>query len=96
VPESFTFDAGFTLTPGTETPLFHGDFDETELGGTTGMDVVKLARLAINGIVKDVLEIRPGLKDPQTVESGCSGLRLNMLARSSAASLNRMWAAAKA
>jgi hypothetical protein len=55
--------------------LFHGDFDETELGGTTGMDVVKLARLAINGIVKDVLEIRPGLKDPQTVESGCSGLR---------------------
>jgi hypothetical protein len=39
------------------------------------MDVVKLARLAINGIVKDVLEIRPGLKHPQIVEPGCSGLR---------------------
>jgi hypothetical protein len=72
---NFTFDAGFTLTSGTEKPLFHGDFDETELGGTTGVDVVKLARLGINGIVKDVLEIRPGLKHPQTVEPGCSGLR---------------------
>jgi uncharacterized oxidoreductase len=83
--------------PGTETPLFRGDFDETDLGGTTGMDVVKLARLAIEGIEKDVLEIRSGLSNILKLLSRVApAFALNMLARSSAASLERMWAAAKA
>jgi uncharacterized oxidoreductase len=29
--------------PGTETPLLRGDFDETDLGGVTGMDVTRHA-----------------------------------------------------
>jgi uncharacterized oxidoreductase len=83
--------------PGTETPLFRGDFDETDLGRTTGMDVVKLARLAIKGIEKNVLEIRPGLSNILKLLSRVApAFALNMLARSSAASLDRMWAAAKA
>jgi uncharacterized oxidoreductase len=83
--------------PGTETPLFRGDFDETDLGRTTGMDVVKLARLAIKGIEKDVLEIRPGLSNILKLLSRVApAFALNMLARSSAASLDRMWAATKA
>jgi uncharacterized oxidoreductase len=49
--------------PGTETPLFRGDFDETDLGGARGMDVAKLARLAIRALEKDVLEIRPGVSN---------------------------------
>jgi uncharacterized oxidoreductase len=83
--------------PGTETPLFRGDFDETDLGGTTGMDVVKLARLAIKGIERDVLEIRPGLSNILKLLSRVApAFALNMLARTSVASLNRMRAAAKA
>jgi uncharacterized oxidoreductase len=83
--------------PGTETPLFRGDFDETDLGRTTGMDVVKLARLAIKGIEKNVLEIRPGLSNILKLLSRVApAFALNMLARSSAGSLDRMWAATKA
>jgi uncharacterized oxidoreductase len=83
--------------PGTETPLFRGDFDEKDLSGTTGMDVGKLARLAVKGIEKDVLEIRPGLSNILKLLSRVApAFALNMLARSSAASLDRMRAAAKA
>src|SRR5580704_1240964 len=72
--------------PGTETPLFRGDFDETDLGGMTGMDVAKLARLAIRALEKDVLEIRPGLSNILKLLSRVApALALNMFAKSSAA-----------
>ena len=46
--------------PGTETPLFRGEFAE-EMRGQTGMDVTVLAARAIAGIEAGRLEIRPGL-----------------------------------
>jgi uncharacterized oxidoreductase len=83
--------------PGTETPLFRGDFDETDLGGARGMDVAKLARLAIRALEEDVLEIRPGLSNILKLLSRIGpAFALNMLAKSSGASLERMRAAAKA
>jgi uncharacterized oxidoreductase len=83
--------------PGTETPLFRGDFDETDLGGLSGMDVVKMTRLAIRGLERDVLEIRPGLSNVLKLLSRVApGFALNMLAKSAAASLERMRAQAKA
>jgi uncharacterized oxidoreductase len=48
--------------PGTETPLFHGEFKD-ELKGQKGMDVQVLVRRAITGIEAGKLEIRPGLAD---------------------------------
>jgi uncharacterized oxidoreductase len=79
--------------PGTETPLFRGDFDETDLGGVKGMDVAKLARHAIKGIKNDVLEIRPGLSNVLKLLSRISpALGLGMLTKASAASLDRMQA----
>ena len=47
--------------PGTDTPLFRGDFTEDDVKGVTPMDVATLARYAIDGMGKDVYEIRPGL-----------------------------------
>ena len=47
--------------PGTDTPLFRGDFTEADVKGVTPMDVATLARHAIEGLRKDVYEIRPGL-----------------------------------
>lgn len=46
--------------PGTETPLFRGEFTEEDLGGVKGMDVHVLGKHAIDGLRKDTLEIRPG------------------------------------
>jgi uncharacterized oxidoreductase len=46
--------------PGTETPLFRGEFED-ELKGQKGMDVRVLVRRAIAGIEAGKLEIRPGL-----------------------------------
>jgi NAD(P)-dependent dehydrogenase (short-subunit alcohol dehydrogenase family) len=83
--------------PGTETPLLRGDFDETDLGGVTGMDVTKLARLAIKGMQRDLLEIRPGLSNLLKLLSRISpALALTMLAKANAASLDRMQAQAEA
>ena len=48
------------LPPGTETPLFRGEF-EKEMKGQKGMDVVVLVKRAIAGIEADRDEIRPGL-----------------------------------
>ena len=48
------------LPPGTETPLFRGDF-EKELKGQKGMEVSVLVRQAIAGIEAGRDEIRPGL-----------------------------------
>lgn len=47
--------------PGTDTPLFTGDFTKEDVKGIKPMSVQTLARHAIAGIEKDVLEIRPGL-----------------------------------
>ena len=48
--------------PGTETPLFRGEF-EAEMKGQKGMDVVTLAKKAIAGIEAGQMEIRPGLSN---------------------------------
>lgn len=83
--------------PGTETPLFRGDFDEIDLGSIKGMAVARLARLAIEGMKKDVFEIRPGLSNVLKLLSRIApGLALNMLAKGNAASLARMHAQAGA
>jgi short-subunit dehydrogenase involved in D-alanine esterification of teichoic acids len=47
--------------PGTDTPLFHGDFRPEDTGGLKPMSVETLVQCAIAGLEKDVLEIRPGL-----------------------------------
>ena len=50
--------------PGTETPLFRGkEFSDADLGGIKGMDVKVLAKAAIDGLLSDTLEIRPGLSN---------------------------------
>lgn len=48
------------LPPGTETPLFRGEF-EKEMKGQKGMDVTVLVKQAIAGIEAGRDEIRPGL-----------------------------------
>jgi uncharacterized oxidoreductase len=48
--------------PGTETPLFRGEFAE-EMKGEKGMEVTVLVEKAIAGIEADTLEIRPGLSN---------------------------------
>lgn len=46
--------------PGTETPLFHGDFTPEDTEGMAPMPVGKMVSTAIKGIEADRLEIRPG------------------------------------
>ena len=48
------------LPPGTETPLFRGEFEQ-EMKGQKGMDVTVLVKQAITGIEAGHDEIRPGL-----------------------------------
>jgi len=48
--------------PGTETPLFRGEF-EKEMKGQKGMDVTALVKKAILGIESGKTEIRPGLSN---------------------------------
>lgn len=82
--------------PGTETPLFRGDFDGTDLGDIKGMDVTKLAQATIKGMESDVLEIRPGLSNVLKLLSRIAPtFAINMLAKANAASLDRMRAQAK-
>jgi uncharacterized oxidoreductase len=83
--------------PGTETPLFRGDFDEQDLASVSGMDVRKLATLAISGLKKDVLEIRPGLSNVLKILSRLApGLALNLVGQTAQASLDRIAPAARA
>ncbi len=50
--------------PGTETPLFRGEFEkEVKAMNMKGMPVDELAKVAIVGIEKGRLEIRPGLSN---------------------------------
>jgi uncharacterized oxidoreductase len=49
--------------PGTDTPLFKGDFSDTDVKGLKPMNVQVLAALAMEGFRKDVYEIRPGLSN---------------------------------
>ena len=48
--------------PGTETPLFRGEF-EKEMRGQKGMDVAALVKQAIAGMESGKTEIRPGLSN---------------------------------
>jgi uncharacterized oxidoreductase len=48
--------------PGTETPLFRGEF-EKEMKGRKGMDVQALAKKTISGIESGKTDIRPGLSN---------------------------------
>jgi uncharacterized oxidoreductase len=76
---------------GTETPLFRGDFDEQDLASATGMDVRKLATLAIAGMKKDVFEIRPGLSNVLKILSRLApGFALNLVGQTAQASLDRI------
>jgi uncharacterized oxidoreductase len=77
--------------PGTETPLFRGDFDQHDLGSAKGMDVRKLAALAISGMKKDRLEIRPGLSNVLKFLSRVApGFALNLVGQTAEASLDRI------
>jgi uncharacterized oxidoreductase len=49
--------------PGTETPLFRGDFSDHDVGGFKPMSVKTLVSQAIAGIEKGTPEIRPGLSN---------------------------------
>ena len=81
--------------PGTETPLFRGEFDEQDLGSAKGMDVRKLAAVAISRMEKDVIEIRPGLSNVLKLLSRFApGFALNLLGQTAQASLDRIAQAA--
>ena len=54
--------------PGTETPLFRGEF-EREMKGQKGMDAAVLVRKAIAAIEAGKLEVRPGLSNVLKVMS---------------------------
>lgn len=49
--------------PGTDTPLFRGEFTDVDRGGVKSMDVRTLVSHALAGLEKDRLEIRPGLSN---------------------------------
>ena len=54
--------------PGTETPLFRGEF-EREMKGEKAMDPKELVRRAIAGIERGKLEIRPGVANALRIMS---------------------------
>jgi len=69
--------------PGTETPLFHGDFTKEDVGGAAPMPVAKLAELAMAGLARDVEEIRPGLSNVLKIASRVApGFMLRQLGKS--------------
>ncbi len=49
--------------PGTDTPLFAGDFDAQDVAGIKPMPVDVLVAHALAGLRRDELEIRPGLSN---------------------------------
>ena len=49
--------------PGTDTPLFYGDFTAEDKGGVKPMNVETLVQHAIKGLRNDTFEIRPGLSN---------------------------------
>lgn len=67
--------------PGTETPLFRGEF-EREMKGEKAMDPKELARRAIAGIEAGRLEIRPGVANALRIMSRVApGLMLRQMAK---------------
>lgn len=79
--------AGVTVVelapPGTETPLFRGEFAE-ELKGEKGMDPKALVRRAIEGIEAGKTEIRPGLSNILKIASRLApGLMFRQMVRMS-------------
>jgi len=51
------------IPPGTDTPLFSGEFDAQDVAGLKPMPVDVLVAHALAGLRKDQLEIRPGLSN---------------------------------
>lgn len=71
------------IPPGTDTPLFTGDFDAEDVAGLKPMPVETLVAHAIAGLRKDELEIRPGLSNVLRLMSRVApGLMLNQLSKS--------------
>ncbi len=69
--------------PGTDTPMFHGDFSPEDTAGVKPMSVETLVQRAIAGLEKDVLEIRPGLANFLNLASRIApGFMLKQLGRS--------------
>jgi uncharacterized oxidoreductase len=67
--------------PGTETPLFRGEFAD-EMKGQKGMDVKILAAKALAGIEAGKLEIRPGLSNVlKTMSRLAPQFMLNQMAK---------------
>jgi uncharacterized oxidoreductase len=57
------------IPPGTDTPLFTGDFDAQDVGDLKPMPVAVLVAHALAGFRRDQLEIRPGLSNVLRVMS---------------------------
>jgi uncharacterized oxidoreductase len=71
------------IPPGTDTPLFSGDFDPQDTAGITPMSVYELVRRAVVGLERDELEIRPGFSNVLRLMSRVAPrLMLNQLAKS--------------
>lgn len=69
--------------PGTETPLFRGEF-EREMKGQKGMDPTILVKRVITGIEAGKLEIRPGLANVLKIMSRAApGFMMKQMAKMS-------------
>ncbi|KQQ73189.1 hypothetical protein ASF73_11110 [Xanthomonas sp. Leaf131] len=69
--------------PGTDTPLFSGDFTKEDVGGVKPMSVETLVNIALAGFRKDRLEIRPGLSNTLKMASRLApDFMLNQLGKS--------------
>lgn len=69
--------------PGTETPLFHGEFSDADVGGVTPMPVETLVKRALEGLSRGDEEIRPGLSNILKIASRVApGLMLRQLGKS--------------
>ena len=75
--------------PGTETPLFHGDFDADDVKGLTPMPLQTMVAKAIAGLENDTLEIRPGLSNVLKI---MSRLAPDFILKQLAKSVDRMHA----
>jgi uncharacterized oxidoreductase len=78
--------------PGTETPLFRGDFSDHDVGGLKPMSVETLVSRAIAGIEKDTPEIRPGLSNVLKIMSRVAP---NFIFKQLSRSLDQMLAESK-
>jgi uncharacterized oxidoreductase len=71
------------MPPGTDTPLFTGDFDAQDVVGLKPMPVDMLVAHALAGLRKDELEIKPGLSNVlQVMSRAAPRLMLRQLSKS--------------